>query len=79
MLHHPLTNFEIWKYDLNEPAFNIVYSRNDSSRIKNGIYVINIEYESMGTHWLALYVNGINVTYFERLGIECIPKEIKSL
>ena len=56
---HPLTNFEIQKYYENEPKFNGVYSRNNLPKIKDGAYVINLdEYESTGTHWIALYVNG---------------------
>ena len=49
---HPLTNFEIQKYYQNEPTFNGVYSRNNSSKIiKDGAYMINLdEYESIGTH-----------------------------
>ena len=35
------------------------------------------EYKSIGTHWIALYVNGNNVTYFDSLGVENIPKETK--
>ena len=35
------------------------------------------EYESLGTHWITLYVNAKNVTYFDRLGVEHTPKEIK--
>ena len=35
------------------------------------------EYESIGTHWIALYVNDNNVTYFDSFGVEQIPKEIK--
>ena len=34
----PLTNFEIQKYYQKEPKFNGVYSRNNSSKVKNGIY-----------------------------------------
>ena len=34
----PLTNFEIQKYDQNEPKFSGVYSRNNSPKVKNGIY-----------------------------------------
>ena len=42
-----------------------------------GAYVINLdEYESIGTHWIALYVNDNNVTYFDSYGVEYIPKEI---
>ena len=35
------------------------------------------EYESIGTNWIALYVNGDNVTNFNSFGVEYIPKEIK--
>ena len=63
MSPHPLTNFEIQKYYQNEPKSNGVYSRNSLPKIKDGSYVINLdEYESIGTHWIALYVNNNNVT-----------------
>ena len=59
---HPLTNFEIQKYYENEPKFNGVYSRNDLPKIKGETYIIYLdEYESIGTHWIALYVNDNNV------------------
>ena len=65
MPHHPLTNFEIQKYDQNEPKFNGFYSRNKLSKIRNGAYIrILDEYESIGTHWIALYVNA--KTYSKR-------------
>ena len=35
------------------------------------------EYESIGTHWIALYANDKNVTYFDSFGVEHIPKEIR--
>ena len=39
--------------------------------------MINLDqYESIGTHWVALYVNAENVTYFDNFGVEHIPKEI---
>ena len=45
---------------------------------KDESYVINHdEYRSIGTHWTALYVNGDKVTYFDRVGVERSPKEIK--
>ena len=51
MPSHPLTNFEIQKYYDNKPKFNGVYSRNNSSKIKDGAYLINLdEYESIGIH-----------------------------
>ena len=74
MLPHSLRNFEIWKYQ-NESKFKEVNSGNNSPKIKDGAYMINLyEYESVGTHWIALYVNGDNVTYFDSFGVEYIPK-----
>ena len=35
------------------------------------------EYESIGTHWIALYVNANYIVYFDILLVEHIPKEIK--
>ena len=35
------------------------------------------EYKSIGTQWIALYVNDDNVIYFNSFGVEHIPKEIK--
>ena len=47
--------------------------------IKDGTYVINLNmYISIGTHWIALYVNGDNATYFDGFGVEYILKEIKN-
>ena len=61
MSPHFLTNFEIQKYYQSKPKFNSVYSKNNLPKIKDGSYVINLgEYESIGTHWKALYVNGNN-------------------
>ena len=43
-----------------------------------GAYIINLdEYESIVTHWIALYVNAENVTYFDSFGVEYIPEEIR--
>ena len=54
--------------------FNGVYSRNNLSKIKDGACVINLdEYELLGTHWIALYVNDNKVTYFDSFGDEHIP------
>ena len=76
MSSHPLTNFEIQKYQ-NEPRFDNVYFRDNLRKIKDGAYVINLdEYSDIETHWVALYVHN-NVTYFDSFGVEHIPKEIK--
>ena len=57
-----MTNFEIQKYYQNESKFNGVYSKNNLSKIKGETCIINLdEFESIGTHWIALYVNAENV------------------
>ena len=71
---HPLTNIEIKKYYQNEPKFNGVFSRNNLLKIKGKAYDINLdEFKSIGTHWIALYLNGNNITYFDSFGVEDIP------
>ena len=79
MLPHPLTNFEIQKYYQNEPRFNGVYSRDNlPDKIKDGAYKVNLdEYSDIGTHWVALHLLNNDVTYFDSVGVEHIPKEIK--
>ena len=74
---HSLTKFEVQKHQ-SEPKFNGVYSRNNLSKIKNVAYIINLDvYESIGTHWIDLYVNAENVTYSDDFGVENISKQIK--
>ena len=67
MLPRPLTNFGIQKYYQNKPKFDGVYSRNKLPKIKDWIYVINLdEYEPIETHWIAWHVDDNNVTYLDR-------------
>ena len=55
--------------------FNGIYSTNNLPKIKDEAYVINLdELKSIGTQWIALYVNSNNVTYFDSFGVEHIPK-----
>ena len=84
---HLLTNFQIQKYDQNEPRFNGVYFRDNLPKIKDGAYVTNLdEYSDIGIQWVALYVSKAspkdaknnNVTHFDLCGVEHIPKEIKT-
>ena len=50
---------------------------NNLSKIKDGAYVINLdEFKSIGAHWIVLYVNYNNVTYFDGFEVDHIPKEI---
>ena len=80
---HLLTDSEIKMYYQNEPKFNGAYSRRNLPKIKEGVCVINLdEYQSIGTHWIALYVKGNNrrtsydAIYFDSFEAEHIPKEI---
>ena len=79
MLPHLLTNFEMQKYDQNEPRFNRVFSRDNlANKIKDGYYVINLnEYEYVGTHWIALFCRENEIVYFDSFGVEHVPKEIE--
>ena len=43
MSPHPLTNFKIQNYYRKEPKFNGAYSRNNLSKVKDRIYVINLD------------------------------------
>ena len=86
MLPHPLINFQIQIYYQNDAQlssrnklkFNDAYLRNNLPKIKDGTNVISLdEHKSIGTYWIALYVNPEKVTYFDSFGVEDIPKEIK--
>ena len=80
MLPHLLTNFQIQNYYQNEPKSNGSFSSNNLPKLKDEAYVINNdEYRSTGIHWIALFVNVDNITYFDSLGVEHTPKEIKKL
>ena len=74
---HPLTNFEIQmvlQYN------NGVYSRNNLSKVKDGAYTINAdEYESIGSHWVAWYVNAENVIYFDNVELNIFQKKLENL
>ena len=81
MLPHPLTHFVIQKYYENELRFNGVYSRDNLPyKIKDKAYIVNLdEYSDIRTHWVALFVNHNDVTYFDNYGAEYIPKETKKI
>ena len=77
MLSHPLTNFEIQEYYQSEPRFNGVYSRANLQKIKDGAYIISRdEYSDIGTHWIALYVQNNDATFFDSIRIEYFPNKI---
>ena len=58
---------------------NGVYSRNNLLKVKDGTYAVDFdEYELVETHWIALYVNGDNVTYSDSFWVKDISIEIKN-
>ena len=64
------------KFIEKEPKFNGFYSRKNLPKIKDGRYLINLdEFKSIETHWMTLYVNDENVTYFDSFRIEHIITE----
>ena len=79
MAPHPLTNFEIQKHYQNESRFNGIYSRDNLQKIKDGAYIINLDgYSDIGTHWVSLYIQNNDVTYFDSFGAEHIAEEIRT-
>ena len=49
------------------------------TNIKGWAHIINLdEYFNIGTHWVTLYVQNNDFTYFDSFRIEHIPKEIKT-
>ena len=63
-----------------EPIWNGIFLGNDLPKIKDGGYLINLdEFKSIGIHWIAIYTSVNNILYLDSLGLENIPKEIKSL
>ena len=83
---HPLTNFEIQRH-LHDAQLSSkykakckgVYSIMNLPKIRDGIYVIYLdESKSIGIHWIAMYVNSNNATFFDSFVIKYIPKETKT-
>ena len=61
-----------------DPESKGLCSRNSSTKIKDSVYVINLdEYKSRGTVWITLYVNDDNIAYFDNFGVEHNIKEFK--
>ena len=51
MSPRPLANFEIQKYYQNDPRFISAYSKGNLLKIKDGVYVINLdEYSDIRRH-----------------------------
>ena len=47
-------------------------------KIKDGAYVINLdEYADVGTQWVSLFCNKIEIVCFDSFGVEHVPKQVK--
>ena len=72
-----MTKFEIQDYFKDKPRFNGEFSRNSLPNLKNGAYVINLDYsKNTGTHWVVIFAKSNQVIYFDSFGVEYIPREI---
>ena len=61
----------------NKPESKDVSSINNLSKKQELTYVIYLdECKSLRTHWIALFVNGENVTYFDSFGVKYISQGI---
>ena len=75
---YPLKNFKTQKYYQNEAIVHVFYSGNNLTKMQGWAYVIDLDdYQSLGTHWIALYVNEDCVTYCGSFGVEHILKGTK--
>ena len=73
-----MTNFKIQEYYQNEAIVHVFYPGNNLPKIQGWAYVIDLDdYQLLGTHRIALYVNEDCVTYFGNFGVEHIPKGTK--
>ena len=52
---HPLKNFEIIYYFKNIKGFNGVFPRNNLRKLRNGVYVINLDHSKIQEHIGLLY------------------------
>ena len=70
VLLHPLSNIEITNYFNYELRISVDVSRNNSPRIKDGEYVLNLDDKnSKETHWVSLFINKNTAAYFGFFGI----------
>ena len=57
--------------------FNSAFSRKNLPKIKDGVYVINLDDKNSNrTYWVSLFVDNNLAVYFDSFGIEYIPQEV---
>ena len=72
MLPHALTSISIQRQYQNKTKFKGVYSWiNLPKIIRDGAYVVNlVEHKSIGTYWVAFYVDDNTTTFIDSYGVE---------
>ena len=78
---HPLTNFEIQRYDQNEPRFNDVFSRNNlPEKIKDKAYIKTLMNMQMQARIGLLYfVTEVKLFILIVLVLNMFLKKLKNL
>ena len=71
-----LTSYQKFSSDWDQPEHSVVFIEEIICIWQSmGHYVISLdEYKLIGTYWIASYINGNIVTYFDSSGIEYIQK-----
>ena len=78
-MSHPLTTLEYKNYYQNDSKSNDVYSSNNLPKIKDRVYIINLdEFKSVETNWRAIHVNGNNIMYLIVLELNIFQKKFKN-
>ena len=81
ILSHSLTNFKIQNYYQNEPRFNGIFSRNNlPKKLKNGVYVINLdEYADLVQIALLYFVTEVKLFTSIVLVLNVFLKRLKNV
>ena len=58
-----------------KPILLVFFSSNNLRNVEDERNVLNFEEQKLiGIHWIVMYVDGKNLTYFNSFGVKHIPK-----
>lgn len=58
-----------------KPILMVFFSSNNLRNVEDQRNVLNFEEQKLiGIHWIVMYVDGKNLTYFNSFGVKHIPK-----
>lgn len=58
-----------------KPILMVFFSSNNLRNVEDERNVLNFEEQKLiGIHWIVMYVDGKNLTYFNSFGVKHIPK-----